>query len=696
MHHDLASLAKALGGEVKSGQVLCPGPGHSAADRSLAVKLDDNAPDGFLVHSFANDDPIRCKDHVREKAGMPEFKANGKPNGRKRASDDEIARLLVAAAAAAPQKPRGRIVATYPYIDANGTLLYQVLRYEPKDFSQRRPAGNGGWISNLDGVSRVIYRLADFLKWPDATAFVTEGEKDADRLAGLDFCATTVAAGKWTDGCVEVLAGRDCLILEDNDAAGRAKALAAAQALHGQAKTIRIVRLPNLGDREDVSDWLDADPHRAKKLTDICFDAPLWTPDSAREESHKENEGTSTNESPKDDTAAESPAWTLHWHGEVDPNDSRPWLIQNLIPEVGSGLVSGQWGTYKTFTVFDLAHSIMANELFLGFEVVRPGGVLFIALEGVSEVAIRLQGVIEHKGKITGHAPFAWTETCPPLCDKNAAVALSKLAEQAAARLKAEFDLPLSMIAIDTVVAAAGYSKDGADNDAATGQAVMRTLAQLARAAGCFVFGVGHFGKDVSTGTRGSSAKEDAADVVLALLGDKAVSGEITNTRLAIRKRRGGSTGQEFPFKPRVVDMGVDKWGGPVTTLVLDWGATDATPKAAKDRWSAKNLRLLRQTIMNLMVDCGTEVQPWANAPTVRALDVELVKRDFYKSYLADGETEKAKRDARWRAFKRATDDAQGKGLIAVRELGGITYLWLVDPNEHDTQAPNYKGPQNA
>src|SRR5262249_27206144 len=67
---DLKILAKALGGQVSGQQVLAPGPGHSPTDRSLSVKLDPRAPDGFLVHSFAGDDPIACKDYVREKAGL--------------------------------------------------------------------------------------------------------------------------------------------------------------------------------------------------------------------------------------------------------------------------------------------------------------------------------------------------------------------------------------------------------------------------------------------------------------------------------------------------------------------------------------------------------------------------------------------------------------------------------------------------
>jgi len=87
---DLDGLAATLGGEANNGQILAPGPGHSRQDRSLSVKLDASAPDGFLVHSFAGDDPIMCRDHVRKLAGLPEFK----PNGRRRRSSDEIGQLL--------------------------------------------------------------------------------------------------------------------------------------------------------------------------------------------------------------------------------------------------------------------------------------------------------------------------------------------------------------------------------------------------------------------------------------------------------------------------------------------------------------------------------------------------------------------------------------------------------------------------
>jgi 5S rRNA maturation endonuclease (ribonuclease M5) len=277
----LQRLARALGGDISNGQVLAPGPGHSVADRSLAVKPSKDAPTGLLVHSFAGDDPVQCLDYVREKAGLPAWQPN---SGRKRATDTDIDNALRVVFKAQAADKSARVVARYDYVDESGALLYQVQRHEPKRFSQRKPNGSGGWDYQLGDIRRVLYRLPDLLRHPDATVFVCEGEKDADRVASLGHCAATVASGKWTADCIRALANRDVLILEDADEPGRKKALKAAQALHGTAATVRIVRLPGLTghpNNKDVSDWLDGDPRRAEKLVDVCFEAPLWAPDTA-------------------------------------------------------------------------------------------------------------------------------------------------------------------------------------------------------------------------------------------------------------------------------------------------------------------------------------------------------------------------------------------------------------------------------
>ena len=153
-----------------------------------------------------------------------------------------------------------RIVATYDYRDEQGDLLFQAVRQEPKKFFQRRPNGSGGWCNNLKEVRRVLYRLSE-LQSADPAQFVhiVEGEKDANRLAELGLVATTnpQGAGKWRNEYSDVLAGRGVTIIPDNDDAGRKHAQAVARSLSGKANSVKIVQLPDLPPKGDISDWLD-------------------------------------------------------------------------------------------------------------------------------------------------------------------------------------------------------------------------------------------------------------------------------------------------------------------------------------------------------------------------------------------------------------------------------------------------------
>jgi hypothetical protein len=88
-------------------------------------------------------------------------------------------------AAAPPVSANGHkreIVATYDYVDESGHLLFQTLRYVPKDFKQRRPDSQGGWVWDLKGVRRVLYRLPELLASTKEPVFIVEGRRT---LTGL-------------------------------------------------------------------------------------------------------------------------------------------------------------------------------------------------------------------------------------------------------------------------------------------------------------------------------------------------------------------------------------------------------------------------------------------------------------------------------------------------------------------------------
>ena len=377
----LRAMASALGGEVSAGQVLAPGPGHSAADRSLSVKLDRGAPDGFVVNSFASDDVLACRDYVRDKFGLPVFKANGRRHEHHCGHD--IGNAITAAVASRGDKRQ--IAATYTYTDANDTLLYQVLRYEPKDFRLRRPDDSGGWTWSIHD-RRVLYRWPELLQFPDATVFVCEGEKDADRVAELGHCATTVAAGKWTDDCINALNGRDVFILQDNDAPGCKKALAAAAALDGTASSIRIVPLPDLPDKGDVSDWLDADPRRAEKLVDICLKAPVWQPAPDR---------------PEPKIVGEDRVSLGEWDAGDDhqPIPPRGWLLGNIFCRRFVSSLIADGGVGKTALRYAQLLSLATGRSLTGEHVFQRCRVLIVSLEdGADELRRRIKAACLHHG----------------------------------------------------------------------------------------------------------------------------------------------------------------------------------------------------------------------------------------------------------------------------------------------------------
>jgi hypothetical protein len=158
----------------------------------------------------------------------------------------------------------GSPVATYVYRDRQGWPLYRVDRFEPKTFRVHHAAvhDSGGtlWEPGLGKTERLLYRLPDLEAAPrGARVYVCEGEKDADALAGLGLIATTNfgGAGNWNNDYSQQLLEFDVVILPDNDEPGRAFALDLVDQI-GSCTTTRIVELPGLPPKGDVSDWLAA------------------------------------------------------------------------------------------------------------------------------------------------------------------------------------------------------------------------------------------------------------------------------------------------------------------------------------------------------------------------------------------------------------------------------------------------------
>ena len=159
---------------------------------------------------------------------------------------------------------RGRLVATYDYVDAAGALVFQVTRWEdPKRFTQRRAGpAPGSWINDVKGVVKVPFHLSMVVKAiaHGTPIVVVEGEQCAKALAPLKIVATTVAGGSnaWQDTYAPHFADADVIIWPDHDVPGHTFAVAVAASLLAVAKRVRWVDSSGaVGD--DVVDLLAAE-----------------------------------------------------------------------------------------------------------------------------------------------------------------------------------------------------------------------------------------------------------------------------------------------------------------------------------------------------------------------------------------------------------------------------------------------------
>lgn len=162
-------------------------------------------------------------------------------------SIDEVTAAIGISAGDLFEKRSGgkEIVATYPYTDEHGKLLFEVVRFAPKDFRQRRPDGSGGWDWRLSGTRRVLYRLPKVIAAArrGERVFVVEGEKDVATLEGKGNVATTApqGAGKWRAEYNDALRGAEVVVIADADEPGRAHARKVAVSVQACAKSVRVL-----------------------------------------------------------------------------------------------------------------------------------------------------------------------------------------------------------------------------------------------------------------------------------------------------------------------------------------------------------------------------------------------------------------------------------------------------------------------
>lgn len=271
--------------------------------------------------------------------------------------------------------------AEYLYRDATGAAVHRVRRFRlgngAKTFAVEHTDGHQ-WIPGLGEQSRLLYRLPELLAAPnDTTVYVVEGEKCVDALHALGLTATTNMGGaeKWllTPGATDVLAGRHVVILPDNDAPGIRHGLQVATAAHPVAASLKVVMLPNLPQKGDISDWI-AEGHTPDDLCALVAASTAWHP---------------TQQDPPGDEP-EPLRYHLMTAAEVMALPPVEWLIDGVLPQGAMSFVVGEEGSGKSFLVLDwgLCAALGYNWL---VHPVKQGTVVYLAGEGLYGIGKRIR-----------------------------------------------------------------------------------------------------------------------------------------------------------------------------------------------------------------------------------------------------------------------------------------------------------------
>jgi hypothetical protein len=551
------------------------------------------------------------------------------------------------------RRSRSREVAYYDYVDEAGAMRFQVVRFEPKTFKQRRPNGYGGWLWNVDGVTPLPYRLPELLEAIGNAHIVCvpEGEKDVDRLRSLGVPATCNAGGanKWQDALTTHFADADVVVIADNDAPGRKHAHDVAAKLQGVAKRVRVLELvkqwPQCPHKGDISDWIEQTNATAEQLYALIEQLPDWDASQA----DGEEEAQADDAQPFGQTSV--PRFVLKRLDQLVINTAPNYLIKGLLPRVGLGVIWGWYKSGKSFSVLDMALCIAHGRDYHGRRT-KSGPVVYIALEGGSRYPDRttawhlINNVPQHG------APFyLLSEVQFDLFTDSAALIAS---------IHAQVAEPPVAIFVDTL----NRAINGSENKPEDMARFVRGCDALRIAFQCFIGILHHSGAAGNDRPRGHTSLAGADDVGIAIS-----TGASKLITLHVDHIRDDAPASDLTFGLETVQVATNDEGDPIISaaVVALAGPAKSVPKLSGYDKIAYNL------LVGLIADCG-QAAPASNRIPAGQIGVSapLWRTLFYKSHPSDPGN---KADTAGRAFRRAVGKLQSLGAISIWD----DFVWLPD-----------------
>ena len=346
---------------------------------------------------------------------------------------------------------------------------------------------------------------------------------------------------------------------------------------------------------------------------------------------------------------------------DLRPGPGPQYCVKGILPRSGIVVVWGPPKCGKSFLAFDIAMHIVRAIPFRGRRVIG-GPVVYLAFEGQDGFPYRVEAYRRHHGLADDYDPAFFLQH----------VANAKLVKNHTALIKDIKDQIGDIMPVVVVLDTLNRSIDGSESKDEDMGAYLSAADAIHQHFNCLVIIVHHCGVDGSR-PRGHTSLTGTSDAQIAITKDE--DGLITAT---VEFMKDGPADTVFTSTLTVVKLGVDEDGDDKTSCVIEpVGAGDASArpkKSPKDiHWEKSPLCV---ALRSVLADRGTDLRPWHDGPIVQACDMELVREEFYRSYVGDAKT-KSKAEARRQAFHRALTKAQADKRITVREIADVSYVWL-------------------
>lgn len=624
-------------------------------------------------------------------------------------------------------KPKREIVKTYDYTDYSGSLLYQVVRFEPKGFGQRRPSGlpDKSWVWGLDagefmrkgpGSDWIRLNEKNFTEWKfkerkefgdavphslyrtvelreslieDTIIFIPEGEKDVDTIVDdLGLAATTNSGGAkhWSAEHAEVFRGAHVVLPIDNDPqktdrdgrlvfhedgrpviTGRDRADMIARTLKGIAASIRVLDFGSLTEnfpvKGDITDWVSSGG-TAEGLYALLDQVPDWT-----------------------DPGFKSKLGGIQWKEVPNTKLKYEWLVKGLVARREVFIIAGPTQSGKSFLATDLSMSVARGLDWLKRRTVK-GAVVYVAAEsGIGVVSLRLPAYAAHHG-------LSFAQDIPILIIPkrinffNDDVDVNLLISEIRA-FEIECGHKVELVILDTWSAVTPGAKE---NDSSSVGPILKRARRVVDECQTALGIVHHMNADGARVRGHTSLTADVDSVIVVTASEDAKDADKRPIRTArAPKVKEGVNGLSWDFVLRSVDLGKDDDGDRMTSCVVDvptksaWEKADAGgPAPGEVIIKQTNVRVLFQALCEAIEKYGVPVTSDIKAPPGSKMVNKRHWREEYARVASAGEREDAKggteeeiEKRRAERVKKAVDRANEKFLATKVIDADNPFVWL-------------------